>query len=87
LQDDLIANLLGTSYLPCYSGPTTYTIFRNQPVLDGAFGNGFRQMWWVLHALHIAQSAVVCVRQYRTALAEGVLHLCIMLRCWRCSSW
>jgi hypothetical protein len=45
LQDDLIASLLGTSYLPCYSGPTTYTIFRNQPVLDGAFGNGFKQMW------------------------------------------
>eukprot|EP00882_Tetradesmus_deserticola_P014328 GHRQ01015236.1.p1 GENE.GHRQ01015236.1~~GHRQ01015236.1.p1 ORF type:complete len:221 (+),score=73.29 GHRQ01015236.1:36-698(+) len=44
LQDDLISNLLGTSYLPCFSGPTTYTIFRNQPVLDGAFGNGFKQM-------------------------------------------
>uniref|UniRef100_A0A383VPF3 PNPLA domain-containing protein n=1 Tax=Tetradesmus obliquus TaxID=3088 RepID=A0A383VPF3_TETOB len=43
-RDDLIANLLGTSYLPCYSGPTTYTIFRNQPVLDGAFSNGFKQM-------------------------------------------
>ena len=34
-QHDVASALLATDFIPCFSGPTTYTIFRNQPVIDG----------------------------------------------------
>jgi hypothetical protein len=38
---DLANAIAGSSYIPCLSGLDTYTVFRNQPVIDGAYGNGF----------------------------------------------
>jgi hypothetical protein len=42
---DVMSALLATSYLSCFSGPTPYTIFRNQPVMDGGYSTGFAQLW------------------------------------------
>lgn len=35
LQEDLWSCLTATDYIPCFTGTTTYTIYRNQPVIDG----------------------------------------------------
>lgn len=32
---DLAGALAGTNYIPCLSGPDTYTTYRNEPVIDG----------------------------------------------------
>jgi hypothetical protein len=42
---DVLAMLLATNYISCYSGPTVYTYFRNQPVIDGGYSSGFKQLW------------------------------------------
>jgi hypothetical protein len=42
---DAEATLLATNYISCYSGPTVYTYFRNQPVIDGGYSSGFKQLW------------------------------------------
>uniref|UniRef100_A0A383VF18 PNPLA domain-containing protein n=1 Tax=Tetradesmus obliquus TaxID=3088 RepID=A0A383VF18_TETOB len=41
---DVQATLLATNYISCYSGPTVYTYFRNQPVIDGGYSSGFKQL-------------------------------------------
>lgn len=38
---DLVNAVSASSYIPCISGLDTYTVFRNQPVLDGGYANGF----------------------------------------------
>lgn len=43
---DLFSALRGTYYVPGFDGILTYNIFRNQPVIDGAFANGFKQLWY-----------------------------------------
>jgi hypothetical protein len=43
-QADLISALTGTDYISCFSGRHTYTLFRNSPVIDGGYGNGFEQL-------------------------------------------
>jgi hypothetical protein len=43
-QSDLIAALTATDYIPCFTGRHTYTIFRNQPVIDGGYANGFEEL-------------------------------------------
>jgi hypothetical protein len=41
---DVIAALTTTNMIPCFSGLSTYGIFRNQPVIDGSFGSGFKEL-------------------------------------------
>ncbi|KIZ00987.1 hypothetical protein MNEG_6975 [Monoraphidium neglectum] len=41
---DLITSLHSTDFLPCFAGLTTYTTFRNQPVIDGGYANGFEEL-------------------------------------------
>jgi len=41
---DVIAALTTTNMIPCFSALSTYGIFRNQPVIDGSFGNGFKEL-------------------------------------------
>jgi hypothetical protein len=43
-KEDVINSLLGTDYIPCFTGPTLYTEFRSQPVIDGGFSLGFDQL-------------------------------------------
>eukprot|EP00775_Hariotina_reticulata_P013150 gene13150-13280_t len=43
-QADLISTLLATDHIPCIVRDTTYTILRNNPVIDGGYANGFREM-------------------------------------------
>ncbi|KAF6253620.1 hypothetical protein COO60DRAFT_1463118 [Scenedesmus sp. NREL 46B-D3] len=95
-RDDLISNLLGTSYLPCFSGPTTYTIFRNQPVLDGAFGNGFKQMCDCCNSLlclkahdlhakllqHACRSSADVFHVAAACSPDGDVHQCIKVASW-----
>lgn len=35
LQADLKSALTSTDYIPCWTGSSTFTLFRNQPVIDG----------------------------------------------------
>lgn len=42
---ELASAMTATSHLPCFSGLTTYTVFKGQPVVDGAFANGFEELW------------------------------------------
>jgi hypothetical protein len=44
-RQDVMATLLATNYISCYSGPTVYTYYRNQPVIDGGYSSGFGQLW------------------------------------------
>jgi hypothetical protein len=44
-RQDVMATLLATNYISCYSGPTVYTYYRNQPVIDGGYSSGFKQLW------------------------------------------
>lgn len=41
---DLLSCLTSTDYIPCFTGSSTYTIFRNQPVIDGGYANGFADL-------------------------------------------
>lgn len=41
---DLVAAIAGSTYIPCLSGLQTFNVFRNQPVIDGGYGNGFEQL-------------------------------------------
>lgn len=41
---DLIAALAATTYIPCTSGMTSFTTFRNQPVVDGGYSSAFPQL-------------------------------------------
>lgn len=41
---DLRSAMLSTNWIPCFSGGTTYTIYRNQPVIDGGYSAGFRDL-------------------------------------------
>ncbi|GBF88086.1 hypothetical protein Rsub_00798 [Raphidocelis subcapitata] len=41
---DVVSALTATDFIPCFSGPTTYTLFRDQPVIDGGYANGFQQL-------------------------------------------
>ncbi|KAI8472321.1 MAG: hypothetical protein J3K34DRAFT_503879 [Monoraphidium minutum] len=43
-KGDLIACLRSTDFLPCFIGLTTYDVFRNSPVIDGGYANGFEQL-------------------------------------------
>jgi hypothetical protein len=45
LQNDVVSALVSTTFLPCASGPSTYTIYRNEPTIDGSYANGFPQLW------------------------------------------
>ena len=44
---DLASALTTSDYLPCFSGPDTFTYFRNQPFIDGGFANSLKEIWWV----------------------------------------
>lgn len=43
-KDDVVGSLLGTDYIPCFTGPTLYNTYRDQPVVDGGFSLGFEQL-------------------------------------------
>ncbi|KAI8470321.1 MAG: hypothetical protein J3K34DRAFT_261597 [Monoraphidium minutum] len=43
-KNDLISCLTTTDFLPCWTAPTTYTIYRNQPAFDGGYGNGYEEL-------------------------------------------
>ncbi|KAI8468806.1 MAG: hypothetical protein J3K34DRAFT_295289 [Monoraphidium minutum] len=44
-KNDLIAALTSTGHIPCYSGTTLFTYYKNQPVIDGGYANGFKELW------------------------------------------
>ena len=35
MQADLKSALTSTDWIPCFTGQTMFTLFRNQPVIDG----------------------------------------------------
>ncbi|KIZ05966.1 hypothetical protein MNEG_1991 [Monoraphidium neglectum] len=41
---DLVSCLTASDHIPCFTGPTLYTMFRNEPVIDGGYANGFEQL-------------------------------------------
>ncbi|KAI7842840.1 hypothetical protein COHA_003585 [Chlorella ohadii] len=41
---DLKSALTATDFIPCFTGDTVYTIFRNHPVIDGGYANGFKEL-------------------------------------------
>jgi hypothetical protein len=41
---DLVDALTATDMIPCFSDTTAFSIFRNQPVVDGGFANGFEDL-------------------------------------------
>lgn len=41
---DVASALTCTSYIPCMTGPTTYNLFRNQPVIDGGYSAGLEDL-------------------------------------------
>ncbi|KAF8073228.1 hypothetical protein HT031_000889 [Scenedesmus sp. PABB004] len=41
---DLKSCLLGTNAIPCFGTAGMFSIFRNQPVIDGGYGNGFPEL-------------------------------------------
>ncbi|KAL4424342.1 hypothetical protein ABPG75_001643 [Micractinium tetrahymenae] len=43
-KEDLKSALAATSYIPGFSGPAPFAVFRGQPVIDGGFANGFKQL-------------------------------------------
>ena len=44
LQADLVSSALASSSIPCFMIPTTYSIFRNQPAIDGGYAVGFKEL-------------------------------------------
>jgi hypothetical protein len=44
-DNDLASVLTATSQLPCFTSRNTYAVYQGQPVLDGAFANGFEELW------------------------------------------
>ncbi|KAI8468800.1 MAG: hypothetical protein J3K34DRAFT_295115 [Monoraphidium minutum] len=41
---DLISALTSTNYIPCYSGMTLFNFHRNEPVIDGGYSSGFKEL-------------------------------------------
>lgn len=46
LQADLKSALTATDYIPCFTGDTVYTLFRNNPVIDGGCLPCLVCLWW-----------------------------------------
>jgi hypothetical protein len=41
---DVIAALTTTDMIPCFSSWSTYGVYKNQPVIDGGFSTGFKEL-------------------------------------------
>ncbi|KAL4431983.1 hypothetical protein ABPG77_000250 [Micractinium sp. CCAP 211/92] len=72
-KEDLKNALAATSYIPGFSGPAPFVLFRGQPVIDGGFANGFKQL--------CGQESGDCLKVASWHVGPRANHSCDPARC------
>lgn len=44
-KEDLVDSLVASTYLPCFTGPTSFVVYRDQPAIDGGYAVGWKDVW------------------------------------------